>query len=313
MPSDARLLKPLRRISGDPTADRRADYAEMLFGSGEHRAAAEVMLGAIELAPDWALGWFRLGEMQEAAGAPGEAVVAWRMALTIDRDDRTGSALKLQLAGAVPREDAPPSAFVEALFDQYADDFDHALVKTLGYRVPDLLIEAIVGAGGTRFGRVVDLGCGTGLMGAMLRPIAGDLEGHDISAAMLAKAREKNVYDRLVRSDLQMLLLTPGSLDLVVAADVFLYVGALERIVAMVASALRPGGLLGFSVEKPMTAEDLFLQTSRRYAHSEKYFRATLASAGFTVLSLDPAVIRQDRGMPIEGLIVVATVGSQSS
>ena len=307
MPSDAVLLKPLRRMSGNLTADRRADYAEMLFGSGEHRAAAEVMLGAVELAPDWALGWFRLGEMQEAAGALGEAVVAWRMALTIDPDDRTGSALKLQLAGAAPRRDAPPSAFVEALFDQYADDFDHALVETLGYCVPALLMQAIEAAGVTRFGRVVDLGCGTGLMGERLRPIVDDLEGHDISAAMLAKARSKGVYDRLLRSDLQTLELRPASIDLAVCADVFLYVGALERIFAMVATGLRQGGLFGFSVECSKTGEPLVLQTSRRYAHSGSYIRKTLAASGFAVVSLDQAIIRQDRGAPIEGLIVVAS------
>ena len=74
-------MKPLPRSSGDLLADRRADYAEMLFGSGDHAAAAELMLGALELAPDWALGWFRLGEMHEAAGAldaGGARPGAWR-------------------------------------------------------------------------------------------------------------------------------------------------------------------------------------------------------------------------------------------
>ena len=65
-------MKPLQTSSGDVLADRRADYAEMLFASGDHAAAAELMLGALELAPDWSFGWFRLGEFHEAAGA-GEA------------------------------------------------------------------------------------------------------------------------------------------------------------------------------------------------------------------------------------------------
>ena len=306
MLTEAVLLKPLRRMSGEPTADRRADYAEMLYGSGEHLAAAEVMLGALELAPDWALGWFRLGEMQEAAGSIEQAIVAWRMALTIDPDDRTGSALKLQLSGAAPQATAPPSAFVEALFDQYADDFDNALVATLGYSVPGQLERAIADAGAPRFGSVADLGCGTGLMGDRLRTGAGHLEGHDISAAMLAKASTKGIYDRLVRSDLQTLVLPPESLDLVVCADVFVYVGGLERIVSMIAAALRPGGIFGFSVETSPTGDDLVLQPSRRYAHSKPYVSKTLAAAGFTLLSLDTAVIRQDRGVPIVGLIVVA-------
>lgn len=311
MPIDVHPRKPLRRVSGDLTADRRADYAEMLFGSGEFAAAAEVMLGALELVPDWALGWFRLGEMQEAAGALDQAVLSWRMALSIDPDDRTGSALKLQLAGAAPRADAPPIAFVEALFDQYADEFDHALVDTLGYSVPALLAKAIEKTGVERFARVVDLGCGTGLMGQRLAPNADTLEGHDISQAMLRKARAKGIYAALARSDLQTLVLPAASADLVVCADVFLYVGALERAFAMVADALRPGGLFGFSVENCVTGEEMVLQASRRYAHSAGYVAKTLAHAGLTLVSLETAFIRHDRGAPIEGLIVVASCGKQ--
>ncbi len=88
----------------------------------------------------------------------------------------------------------------------------------------------------------VDLGCGTGLMGERLRPIATFLEGCDISAAMLKKAEAKGVYDRLFKADLQSLVLPAGEADLVTAADVFMYVGALERIVATVAVGLSPGG-----------------------------------------------------------------------
>ena len=119
--------------------------------------------------------------------------------------------------------------------------------------------------------------------------------------ATLAKASTKGIYDRLVRSDLQTLVLPPESLDLVVCADVFVYVGGLERIVSMIAAALRPGGMFGFSVETSLTGDDLVLQPSRRYAHSRPYVSKTLAAAGFTLLSLDTAVIRQDRGVPIVG------------
>jgi len=70
-------MKPLQASSGDLNADRRADYAEMLHASGDHAAASELLLGALELAPQWAVGWFRLGEMQEAAGALDPAAQAW--------------------------------------------------------------------------------------------------------------------------------------------------------------------------------------------------------------------------------------------
>jgi predicted TPR repeat methyltransferase len=86
-------FEPLPRSSGDLLADRRADYAEMLFASGDHAAAADLMLQAMEIAPDWALGWFRLGEFHEAAGQGGQAIAAWRMTLKLDPDDQAGAGL----------------------------------------------------------------------------------------------------------------------------------------------------------------------------------------------------------------------------
>jgi predicted TPR repeat methyltransferase len=299
-------LKLLSLDSGDLLADRRADYAEMLFASGDYAAAAELMLAALELAPGWAMGWFRLGEMQEAAGALGEAAEAWRMALKLDTADRTGATLKLELIGAAPSSSAPPSLFVESLFDQYAGTFDTSLVEKLGYRVPELMDQAIR-AQRDCFDRAVDLGCGTGLMGVRLRPLAAFLEGCDISGAMLRKAETRGVYDRLAKADLQTLELEAACADLVTAADVFMYLGALDGIFAKVVSSLRAGGIFAFSVERHAGPEDFVLRPSRRYAHSEQYLRRLLAESHLAIASFDKADIRMDRGEAIEGLIVVAS------
>ncbi|MBL8581337.1 MAG: methyltransferase domain-containing protein [Rhizobiaceae bacterium] len=301
------MAKPFDTSSGDLLADRRADYADMLFASDDPAAAAEVMLGALELAPQWSLGWFRLGEFYEVAGNVAAAIQAWRTAQRLDPADRAGAGLKLELAGAEPASGAAPGAFVETLFDQYADRFDHALVDTLGYRVPELLFAAIDACREGTFSHAVDLGCGTGLMGERLRPLAQRLDGYDISAEMLRKARSKNVYDRLEKADLQAMAWQRERVDLVTAADVFMYVGALERVGALAAAMLAPGGLFAFSVESHDGTEDYVLRPSRRYAHSERDVRRTLSAHGLQVLSLARERIRMDRGEPIEGLIVVAT------
>ena len=286
-------------------ADRRAHYAEMLFASGDHAAAAELMLGALQLAPNWAMGWFRAGEMHEAAGQMQAAVEAWRMSLKLEPTDRPGAALKLQLIDASPATERPPSAFVEMLFDQYAEKFDHALVETLRYRVPELLMAAIATTGRVGFEHVVDLGCGTGLMGLKLRPVAKQLDGYDISAEMLRKARVKGVYDQLIKADLQELEFAGEAADLVTAADVFMYLGALDRVFSSVMKILASGGLFAFSVER-LAGEGVFeLQASRRYAHSEEYVHGLIAAVGLRLVSLDRVVIRQDRREPVEGLIVV--------
>ncbi|RVD39670.1 methyltransferase domain-containing protein [Mesorhizobium sp. M4A.F.Ca.ET.020.02.1.1] len=304
-------MKPFQASSGDLTADRRADFAEMLGASGDPTAAAELLLGALELAPQWSAGWFRLGEMQEAAGQPDQAAQAWAMALRLEPADRLGAALKLQLAGKAPTAAAPPSAFVETLFDHYAESFEDMLVNKLGYRMPELLDQAIRSVRPGRLSLALDLGCGTGLMGERLRPIVDRLEGYDISAAMLRKARAKGVYDRLVKADLQDLVYAGPKADLVVAADVFIYVGALEGIVRTVAGMLAEDGLFAFSVEtladtEPAGGDSFALRPSRRYAHSEAYVRIVLAANGLSVRWLQRTVIRHDRREPIDGLAVVA-------
>ena len=115
---------PLSFSSGNLLADRRADYAEMLFETGEHKAAAELIGEALALAPEWVAGHFRHGEMLEQAGELAAAIEAWRKVLRLDPEDRLGAGLKLELHGALAGLQAAPSAFVETLFDQYAENFD---------------------------------------------------------------------------------------------------------------------------------------------------------------------------------------------
>lgn len=292
--------------SGDMLADRRAAYAEMLAGAGDMAAAAEMMSEALALAPGWAAGRFRLGEMLDAAGRPAEAVEAWRETLRLDPEDRFGATLKLGLAGAAQRIEAAPSGFVETLFDQYAGDFDAALVERLDYRVPELLSAAIRETRQGGWAHLIDLGCGTGLMGERLRAATSFVEGVDISSGMLRRAEQKGIYDRLTRADLQTLEVAEATADLVTAADVFIYLGALDRVIARTARMLRPGGLLAFSVERHDGPGDMTLRDSRRYAHSRAYVEDVLARNGFAIESLREAELRKDRGEPVFGLIVAA-------
>ncbi|MBX3597751.1 MAG: methyltransferase domain-containing protein [Rhizobiaceae bacterium] len=278
----------------------------MLFADGDYGAAASLMMDALERAPNWSIGWLRLGEYYEAAGEMSQAVEAWNMALKIDPSDRAGATLKLAIAGAIPHSSRPPSAFVEALFDQYADRFEFSLLQKLGYRLPDLLLRAIHDIQLGPFELARDLGCGTGLMGERLRPNVNRLEGFDISAEMLRRARAKGIYDLLTRADLHNLREFTTFADLVTATDVFNYVGALDEIVSRIAAMQQSGGLFAFSVERHTGIEDFALLTSRRYAHSQPYVERVLASSGYDPLAMTTETIRMDRNEPIEGILVVA-------
>lgn len=296
--------------SGDLSVDRRLAFAEGMAHAGDLPAAIEVVQDAMGLVPDWAAGWFKLAEWHEEAGHTAAAIAAWDRALAADPADTLGAGLKRDLARAVPLAETMPPRFVETLFDQYAENFDHALVGQLDYRAPSLLHAALARQ---RFGRVMDLGCGTGLAGQVFRPQCDWLEGCDISAGMLAQAQAKGVYDRLFKADLATLGIAPAPYDLIIAADVFVYVGALEHVAAWCAGSLAPGGMLAFTVEASDDAP-LVLRESRRFAHSQGYVSDLLTAAGFSAVTVTRVALRQDRGAMIEGFAVVAgglTVGNR--
>lgn len=299
------VLPPLRLTSGDPIADRRVTYAEGLADTGDPAAAADLMAQAMDLVPGWSAGWFRLGEWRMAAGDVTGAVAAWEQARALDPSDPLGAGVRIDLTRAVPLSDTMPPAFVRTLYDAYAPQFETALVGALGYRGPAMLLDAVVDRG--PFGRVMDLGCGTGLMGMAIRPYATWLQGCDLSPGMLQRATEKQVYDLLQEQDIACLTVPDTPYDLILAADVFIYLGALEQVIGWAAASLAPAGLLAFTVEALADeAGDLCLQPSCRYAHSAGYVVRLLAEAGFAV-TVNPATLRQDRGEPVASLIVTAS------
>lgn len=302
-------MREIQYSSGDLVADRRASYAAALAADRAFAEAADLMAQALEMVPQWVAGWNLLAGYREAAGDIAGAMVAWTQLLQLDAKGLFGAGLKLAAHGAGTSGPAP--AYVEALFDDYAPRFEESLVAKLGYRIPEALAAAIgavlTARGVPSVARALDLGCGTGLMGAQLRPWVGRLEGVDLSAEMLAEARRKGVYDRLEKLDLVMFLAAEeASVGLIVAADVFNYVGALDPALAAASRALTPGGLLAFSLETHGGEDAVRLGTSLRFQHGAEPTLALCRSLGLEIAMAEAVTIRMDRGAPVEGLIVVA-------
>src|SRR5258708_6506218 len=127
--------------SGDLTADRRFEFARDLQLKGDLVAAADLLLQATELAPNFAAAWFTLGEIRLELGEHEAAIAAFRNARASDADDRHGAAVRLMRLGAEELA-AMPRGYVRALFDQYAPRFEAALPGGLPYRAPPLLFNA---------------------------------------------------------------------------------------------------------------------------------------------------------------------------
>ena len=189
-------------------------------------------------------------------------------------------------------------------FDQFSDRFDDWLVNRLDYHVPEALTGLVQQRVGDRARDldVLDAGCGTGLMGPMLRPIARRLVGVDISPGMLSRARDRG-YDELVEQELLRYLdERKAKFDLIVAADVLIYFGDLAALLTGFKAALNPDGAVGFSVER--ADEDRVLRQSGRWAHSERFVREAAAAAGLDV-TLEPATLRLEHNEPVAGYLVI--------
>jgi predicted TPR repeat methyltransferase len=305
---------PLFVSSGDLIADRRYKWALDQAARGDFAAAADVLAQTVELAPRFATAWFALGAIRDRLGDHAGAVAAFTQARDADPEDYHGARLQLARLGGGEAAPEMTETYVRRLFDQYAGRYDAALTDHLAYRGPAILreaVETVVQAAERplHFDAILDLGCGTGLGGAAFRPFTGRLVGVDLSPAMIARADAKGIYDRLATANIADCLaeeIAAGShYQLVLAADVFVYVNDLKPILAGVAQLLAPGGLLAFTVETH-SGDGIKLLPTLRFAYGETNLRKMIAEAGLSLLKLSAAAVRTEKGVPVQGLVVIA-------
>lgn len=307
--------------SGDPTLDRRYAWAEAALKEGDAQACVEILDQTLAQAYHFTAAWHLYGLAQEALGHREEAATAWRQCLDLDPNDHFGARLDLARIGAMAAEDATSENFSGTLFDTYAERFDSHLTQALHYNAPMLLKAALAricdnASRPFRFDTVLDLGCGTGLMGEAIREEAGFLAGCDVSPRMIERARAKTradgapLYDKLAVAGLTAFLTSrPDAFaDLVVAADVFVYLGELAPAFAQSARVLKRGGLFAFTVQSH-EGEGVVVGADRRFAHAEGWLRQRLKEAGFGSVTVEPASTRQDRDVAVPGLLIVAQRG----
>lgn len=306
--------KVLRRVVdlAPGFADARQNLANHLFRNGRLPEAVQQCVEGLVVAPRSAALRRVLGVAYSMMGMQDEAIAVWRAWLQAE----PGNALAEHHLRACTGQDVPAraaDAYVRGVFDAFAASFD-AKLAALSYRAPELVAQAVARhAGEPRHDRaVLDAGCGTGLCAPLLAPWAGTLVGVDLSAGMLAKARARGGYDELVQGELVAFLSERGrAWDLVVSADTLCYFGALEDFAAAAAAALRPQGLLVFTVEAldaaaAQAGADHRLLAHGRYSHRRGYVEQVLRDAGLRPLEAAAAVLRTEGGEPVHGWVVAA-------
>lgn len=298
--------------SGDLVADRRFDFARDLQLKGDLAAAADLLLQATELAPDFASAWFTLGQIRDQLGERDAAIAAFRKAGVADPQDRHGAGLRLMLLGE-EKLSGMPQAYVRTLFDQYAPRFETSLVDDLGYRGPALLFKAVLSVRSAVrkpafFKRAIDLGCGTGLAATAFAKVVDHFTGVDLSPRMIERARATGLYAELEVADMLEGLRgkREASADLILAADAMVYVSDLAPLLREAKRVLVAGGLLAFTAETH-DGDGVIIGEGLRYAHAAPYVRASIAAAGLNLSWCEDLSARNEHNAPVPGLVVVAT------
>jgi predicted TPR repeat methyltransferase len=236
-----------------------------------------------------------------AYGYPEAALAVGKWRLSLNPEDP----VQQHLNDAVARKpvDGVPAAYVEAYFDSFAEGFDEKLVGVLGYQVPRDLA-ALVGGHRPSFAHMLDLGCGTGLAAPFLAGFGPHLAGVDLSARMLEQAGKHAAYSHLTKSDAVAFLDGhPGSFDLIFAADLLIYFGRLDALIASVARATMRGGIFAASIELAREGEFEILP-SGRFAQAASYV-ASLAAPYFDILDQTPTSLRLEAGVAVPGVLFV--------
>lgn len=303
------LRAALMRRREDPMTLRNLGQA--LTALGRAGEAVAPLRAAVTLSPHFDEAWLALAHALRELGDSAPAREAAARAAEGAGEVAEQARFLLAGFGAAPAPAAPPEGYVKGLFDTYAPRFDAELTGRLAYRTPELLGELLAELGLARDAsrEVLDLGCGTGLSGLVLRPFAARLTGVDLSPRMLERAAARGIYDSLHEAEmLGFLAQQPAAFGLIAAVDVLNYLGDLVPALHAIAAALRPGGLAAFSLETG-AAGGYALHEGLRYRHDAEAVSAAAQAMGFEELACDLAVLRQDRGEPVRGALLVLRRG----
>jgi predicted TPR repeat methyltransferase len=302
----------------EKAVQQRPDYPDALANLGMSRLfdnrltdAEACLRQSLARAPGHISALYYLGFLLHKRNALSEAEQCFRRILEAD-PGHANAAYFLSVIGVREAPHQSPTEYVQELFDGYADNFDDHLVGALKYSAPEVMNRLVLQTLGeaTPLLDILDLGCGTGLCAQKFTDIAKSIAGIDLSTRMLDKARMLGIYDHLVQADVTSFLVgQENTCDLILAGDVFIYIGDLSEVFSACARALRNGGLMSFSIERSDDERHYSLRTSGRYAQSPDYIAELAMASGLDVLALEDFVLREEYSSGIAGQVYVLAKG----
>jgi predicted TPR repeat methyltransferase len=260
---------------------------------------------AVELKPDDWSAWYDLGETALCVGRRDEARAAYQRYFGAHPEDAEIEHLLTAL-----RDDTPPprtsDRAIQHIYKTFAASYESRMLEDLKYVGPERIEDLVRFALGDQDGlSILDLGCGSGLAGVIMKRRAAELVGVDLSAEMIELAQARKIYDRLEVAEITGWLEQGREVfDLIVSSDCLIYFGDLNRIVNAAAKRVKKGGLFAFSLERG-ARYPFHLTDTGRYTHSADHVRDVATNAGLDVMRLDESFLRMEYGVEVTGLFVL--------
>lgn len=296
----------MQQLEVEATAEAYYNIGVILMAQEHHDDALSYFHSALEKEPDNPETLQNVAAIYLKKGKAQDAIDIYKTILKHDPNNSEIQHIVNALSGG-QTPDRSPNAYVKNLFNHYASYYDRHLQTHLHYDVPEQLVQAIEEesqCGETESWRVLDLGCGTGLVGERIKHLASHLTGVDVSPNMVQQAEKKGIYNDLMIGDLNNIFDSQADMDVVIAGDVFTYIGDLHEIFTKTYDVLKPNGIFAFTVEKT-NEDDYVLQRTIRYAHNKKYIEKLSLDNGFTIERLANITLRRQHGHPVEGYLVI--------
>lgn len=196
--------------------------------------------------------------------------------------------LQTQLAAVY---NAASNEDLERAYDSWATSYDEDLVQKLHWDAPERTA-ACLAKHIPKTAKVLDVGCGTGLVGKSLTDLGvTSLDALDLSSAMLESARAKRIYSQLHQMALGPAMALPDSdYDAVIAVGVFTEGHARPDCLPELIRITRPGGCIAFSLRPDVWADLGFREEQERLVAEDRWslLEETDFQEGFSAVQTRP-------------------------